>query len=633
MLRCRPQALNSRPRQARRGYGQVQLTSHVSSCADTGDAGGSGAHCMPTTHSRSCTWVDLVEGRGPTHHLRKSPNHRLRWEHDDLTTFIPSTRSTRDCSLCLLEVLLKSPSASLALSALEFNHQHVIYQPDEDIAKWSKKILPSATVWSEANDVMSDKLESFARASTNCKFVLVVDARDHTEGAMQIFQLLCDTFANTGATVIFASIRTSIQAFDWGSLEHCKCGARPYCLENGDFSPVQEQSIYWLKGMLSWPQNTRCERDESDITCVKPAAEWTHRISLTGALMPQWVRAAARDSCDLQLKEVCAPWTTILRHVIPHIERPGANQQRTFHASEIEAALGLPSGLTSNFDKDKAGAIQDHQAKRKRLLRSSMSVFVLAFLLSATLGDASEQAGLQPWDFVPNLEVPPDELQALNLAKSECGYLRDRVERGLPIACPMGPDSVELNAHSPNCLAEGAQSRRSAGANVPFKAVPAGLTPEEHYYAALDIESPLFVETPLPDDLDYAVRTIVSKGAATEDWRRVQMDRHRMTSRKCSKLGLALDAQRGSNSSRCASHFRHLNFAIVAYAIGWADWSLVEMLTKGANPLGEQQVFGIYRKRKKIAKCSIDQMLQDSCQFVSSLPQDGRWRRLFGKQP
>ena len=167
-------------------------------------------------------------------------------------------------------------------------------------------------------------------------------------------------------------------------------------------------------------------------------------------------------------------------------------------------------------------------------------------------------------------------------------------------ACPSlvrwGRTRLSLTPTSRTFSLKGAQSRRSAGTNVPFKAVPAGLTPEEHYYAALDIESPLLEEPPLPDDLDYAVRTIVSKGAATEDWRRVQMDRLWMTSRKCSKLGLALDAQRGSNSSRCASHFRLLNFAIVAYAIGWADWSLVEMLTKGANPLGEQQVFGIYRK-------------------------------------
>ena len=66
---------------------------------------------------------------------------------------------------------------------------------------------------------------------------------------------------------------------------------------------------------------------------------------------------------------------------------------------------------------------------------------------------------------------------------------------------------------------EGEQPRRTAGKKAPVMAVPTGLSPEEHYAAALAATSPLAKEADVSDDLEFAIRTVCEQGSNIDNWR------------------------------------------------------------------------------------------------------------------
>ena len=80
-------------------------------------------------------------------------------------------------------------------------------------------------------------------------------------------------------------------------------------------------------------------------------------------------------------------------------------------------------------------------------------------------------------------------------------------------------------AHSSSFLVEGLQSRRTAGAHIPIRAVPTGLSPADHFDIGLDAELPLEAE-PKYRDSDFAVRTLIREGVGIEAWRQQRM--HKM---------------------------------------------------------------------------------------------------------
>ena len=184
---------------------------------------------------------------------------------------------------------------------------------------------------------------------------------------------------------------------------------------------------------------------------------------------------------------------------------------------------------------------------------------------------------------------------------------------------PLGPDAVELHAHSPNFMIDQLQSRRSSGVNVPFRVVPMGLSPQQHFHAAMNEQSPFLGEPKLPEDLDFAVRTVVREGKDIGKWRRVQMDKLWEVSRYCKNLEHDAAQSRGVNSQNCASAINVHNIAIAAAAINWPDAAFVRDLCVGANPLGMQPEFGIFRHREVGATETIESMLAANRSYVNSL--------------
>ena len=115
--------------------------------------------------------------------------------------------------------------------------------------------------------------------------------------------------------------------------------------------------------------------------------------------------------------------------------------------------------------------------------------------------------------------------QVFHSARFACPYLSDRESRCFNDGPLLGPDDAEVNAHSTCFLLERQQGRKQAGAQAPVRTVPWGLEPAEHFEAGLHSRSPLEEEPMVPDDLDFAVRTIVEKGSGIDEWRQSQFER------------------------------------------------------------------------------------------------------------
>ena len=128
----------------------------------------------------------------------------------------------------------------------------------------------------------------------------------------------------------------------------------------------------------------------------------------------------------------------------------------------------------------------------------------------------------------------------------------------------MPPDESELNAHSRSFLVEGVQTRKQAGANSTTRAVPSGLSPEEHAEFAMIQPPPLTSNTVILHDLQFAV-----------DWAAGNAQRYILEYRRylqflkqlvadCGELRARLDANRSSSSQLVASKVDLVAIAVLA---------------------------------------------------------------------
>ena len=67
--------------------------------------------------------------------------------------------------------------------------------------------------------------------------------------------------------------------------------------------------------------------------------------------------------------------------------------------------------------------------------------------------------------------------------------------------------------------------------------------------------------------------------------------------RELSDLNRDYNNNRSFCSKKCSSHVNIAANQLAAHIIGWPDTSIVELIRDGANPLGPQQKFGIYRTK------------------------------------
>ena len=174
----------------------------------------------------------------------------------------------------------------------------------------------------------------------------------------------------------------------------------------------------------------------------------------------------------------------------------------------------------------------------------------------------------------------------------------------------IGPDAAELHANGASFLLDSMQSRKSAGRASPVAAVPAGLEPEEHYEAGLRANSPLSAEPEVPADLRWAIQMNCTMKSGIDSWRCTQF---RLLEELCSsqsgQLANKLNGMRTPPSIACSSHVHLDRLSFIIQAIRWPDRSLVEDVTTGFRPLGQQPVIGIYREKISNAVMSVDELL------------------------
>ena len=119
----------------------------------------------------------------------------------------------------------------------------------------------------------------------------------------------------------------------------------------------------------------------------------------------------------------------------------------------------------------------------------------------------------------------PEELKPLALQmKDACPYLKDRVNRGRAIDS-VPPDTFELHNSLSAYLSEQLQAKRMTGWSTPIMSVPSGLQPEEHFRQGCLAASPFDCDAGLPDDLEFAVRTIAEQKGNIREWRLEQFNR------------------------------------------------------------------------------------------------------------
>ena len=76
-----------------------------------------------------------------------------------------------------------------------------------------------------------------------------------------------------------------------------------------------------------------------------------------------------------------------------------------------------------------------------------------------------------------------------------------------------------MNSQIGSVLAEGMQSRRTAGRNTPIVAVMAGLSELAHFEQGLCAPSPLDIEPEVSSDLRFAVNKIIEAPNNIDKWR------------------------------------------------------------------------------------------------------------------
>ena len=147
-----------------------------------------------------------------------------------------------------------------------------------------------------------------------------------------------------------------------------------------------------VRGKLQWPAGTGRAVREAGIPVVIPPQSWSEKVSLEDMLLPGWALANHEDEWSFCLKEACAPWKDAVVRKAGYKPMPGSKRSRVCHASVVEIGLGMPSGFTDRFNKNREGDIQVHQQQRRALLVAllRLSFSCLCFWLSwAKLGQKS----------------------------------------------------------------------------------------------------------------------------------------------------------------------------------------------------------------------------------------------------
>ena len=179
--------------------------------------------------------------------------------------------------------------------------------------------------------------------------------------------------------------------------------------------------------------------------------------------------------------------------------------------------------------------------------------------------------------------------------KEACPYLQERRNLGLDCEMPLGPDWANMHAYQAARLVAGVQQRSDGFAVSRRKLVPYDLTPDLHALLAEANDSTLASHVQLADDLDFAIRTIVSCGSDIRAWRQRQWRVLLAHLRRLRPLATIFSKMRTVSARRVSGHLAPAYLCGVCHSISWPDMAAAMDLCKGVQIVGSLPTFGIYR--------------------------------------
>ena len=111
--------------------------------------------------------------------------------------------------------------------------------------------------------------------------------------------------------------------------------------------------------------------------------------------------------------------------------------------------------------------------------------------------------------------------------------------------------------------------------------VPYGLTPDLHALLAEANDSPLASRVELSDDLDFAIRTVVSCGSDIRAWRQRQWRILLAHFRRLRPLAIIFSEMRTVSACRVSGHLAPAYLYGVCHSISWPDMAAAVDLCKG----------------------------------------------------
>ena len=283
----------------------------------------------------------------------------------------------------------------------------------------------------------------------------------------------------------------------------------PFQISLSDFAPCEGTLWAWLRWPISWPKGSS-EPKGCDIPRIAPPKQYRWKTSTEAVIQAPWEKVTNKSFMKLELKGIgssaekaSGAGDSILEkrkrnddadqpmnlYGDDNMVRSNRSGERRLWVAEEERLFGFPDGASNFIEKLPDEPRIDRQIRRRNLLAASLPVRVLIFLMEAVAVASSEIQHCDP------LPYGIDDIIDSRVYGT-CLFISSRLVEGASGPDYLGPDACEMDSLIYGFLAEGSQARRMPSRATPLMAVPAGISPMEHF------ESGLAAQSPLEQDID-----------------------------------------------------------------------------------------------------------------------------------
>ena len=266
---------------------------------------------------------------------------------------------------------------------------------------------------------------------------------------------------------------------------------------------------------------------------------------------------------------------------------------------EMERIVGFPDHYTAPLLRTLEDEPLHLLAQRRAQLLQDVLPLQLAEALLRAVGVVSSQPcsphEADTGELDHNFRALTEYADTYKELRRQCPYIQDLCDRGMPTDEPMGPGPIEQNSSSSASVALLVQHRSQTSAAGHSSLLPLGLDPVSRFQCGEVVESPLSLEPPVPDDLDFALRKCLALGKKARAWRRAQFSRLRSICESAEGMADSLNCARSSTSHKVSEHVHLDRLELSRYSICWPDIFLLELAQKGALIVGELPRSNIYR--------------------------------------